>query len=115
MADYALSFADLMLIDDFKEASLKNDQETMRRVLFENGLEVSKHYEIRVCTHRTLTNTVFNGPRFEGEERLDSVWLKSGCASLEATIESSKDPAMRYELRIMSRQVCADAAFNEDV
>lgn len=113
MADYSLSFSDLMMIDEFKVAVKDNDQEKIRRILFENGMEVSKNYEVRVCNHRTLTNKEFNGPRFEGEERLDDVWIKSGAASLEATIESVKDASVRYDLRVMSRQICQDRAWDQ--
>lgn len=112
MTDYALSFADLMMVDGFKEAVKDNDQLTIKRILFENGMEVSKPYEVVACNHRTLLGKEFNGPRFEGEERLDNVWIKSGAASLEATIESVKDSSIRHDLRIMSRQVCQDRAWD---
>jgi hypothetical protein len=113
MTAYALSFADLMLVNGFKEAVRSDDQDTIMRVLFENGMEVSKAHSIRVCNHRTLTNKEFNGPRYEGEERLDDVWIKSGCASLEATIESAKDPSVRFDLRAMSHQVSQDRAWEQ--
>lgn len=113
MTDYSLSFADLMLVDGFKEAVQQNDTATVQRILFENGMEVSKHHDVRICNHRTLTNKEFNGPRYEGEERLDTVWIKSGCASLEAIIESAKDPSVRFELRVMSRQVQQDRAWEQ--
>lgn len=115
MTDYSLSFADLMLVDGFKEAVRSDDQVALHRILFENGLEVSKGVDIRVCLHRTLTNQVFNGQRYEGFERLDKAWINSGVASLEATIESVKDASVRHDLRVMSHQVCQDTAWTQEV
>ena len=111
MADFALSFSDLMLVDGFKEAIKNEDVHTINRILFVNGMDVGKKVEIRSCNHRNLQGKAFNGPRYEGQERLDHAWTKSGAASMEAIIESTKDPVMRIELRIMSKQVQQDQAW----
>jgi len=113
MIDYALSVSDLILVDGFVEAMRDNNIHTIKRILFENGMDVGYKIEIRDCKHRNLQNKVFEGPRFEGFERLDSFWIKSGVASLDAVIESSKDKSLKRDLRTMSTQRTQDKAFDE--
>lgn len=113
MTDFSLSFSDLMLVDGFKEAVVSSDTQAVNRILFTNGMDVSKKFGIRTCNHRNLQGKEFNGPRFEGQERLDQAWIKSGAASMEAIIESTKDPVMRHELRVMSTQVQQDRAWSQ--
>lgn len=113
MIEYSLSFSDLVLVDGFKKAVMEQDIQTVHRILFENGMDVSKKVNIRSCIHRNLQGKEFNGPRYEGMERLDDFWIKSGCASMEAIIESSDDPHMRVTLRTMSKQVQQDRAWEQ--
>jgi hypothetical protein len=111
MVEYSLSFSDLMMIDRFKVAIKEEDIQAVHRVLFENGLDVSQGATVVSCIHRNLQGKEFTGPRYEGYERLDSVWVKSGAASMEAIIESTCDKSLRKELRTMSRQVQQDTAW----
>lgn len=113
MTEYSLSFSDLMLVDGFREAVVSSDAQAVNRILFTNGMDVSKKFEIRTCNHRNLQGKEFNGPRFEGQERLDQAWIKSGAASMEAIIESSDDSHMRVTLRTMSKQVQQDRAWEQ--
>ena len=103
--EYNLSLSDLMLVDGFKEAYGKKDEATIRKILFENGMDVSKPYEEHVCGHRNLRYQHVHCSRFEGKARLDPWWLKeSGCATLEMWIASSDDPSFRDELKQVSRE-----------
>ena len=113
MVDFSLSMSHLLLVDGFKQAVEANDIQTVNKILFENGMEVSKKYSIRTIRHRNLQGKEVFCPRFEGQERIDNVWTKSGAASLDAIIANSKDPHMRRELRAMSHQVQQDRAWEE--
>jgi ASC-1-like (ASCH) protein len=120
MVDFALSASDLELVDGFKpvfEKALKKFPEGFETVnelgedqifvkvqeilsyLHRNGMDESKPVEIVFCNHRNLRGQVLNYYRFEGSERLDTAWIKSGVASMDAIIASSQDSSMRYALR----------------
>lgn len=102
MTDYNLSVSDLIHVEGFKEAFAAADVDAIKAHLFTNGLDVDKEYELVRVTHRNLRNQVVNGERFEGQERLDEAWLKSGYASLEARIEATEDASLRHTLRVMN-------------
>ncbi|AMR57531.1 hypothetical protein vB_PsyM_KIL4_0128 [Pseudomonas phage vB_PsyM_KIL4] len=104
MTDYALSFHDLALVDGFNEALTAGNIKIFEGILSTNGMDISMGYEIEDCTHRTLTGKSWHGPRVAGQERLDKAWLATGCASLEAQIEATKDKTLRHTLRAMSYQ-----------
>ena len=104
MADYALSFHDLNLIDGFNEAYTTSNKKVFEAILFTNGFEVSLGYEMVACNHRTINNIEYYGIRVEGFERTDTAWIATGCASMEAQIEASKDKSLRHTLRQMSYQ-----------
>ena len=100
---YNLSVFDLMQIPRFKEASKLNDTKIIEEVLWENGLDVKQAYVTNHCLHRTLSSKIpFEGIRFEGQERLDRLWIKSGAASLDAIIHSSRDESLVEELRSLN-------------
>lgn len=99
-----LSISDLMLVEGFKEAYGKKDETTIKRILFENGMDVTKAFEENVCAHRNLRNQHVHCSRYEGMERCDIPWLKGGAASLDAWIASTGDASFRDELRGMSRE-----------
>ena len=112
MTDYNLSVSDLVLVDGFKEAYASADIEAIKRVLHQNGLDTDKDYELVQVVHRNLRNQVVNGQRYEGEERLDDEWIKSGYASLEARIEAVDDPHLRRTLRAMKAQRTQETVFD---
>lgn len=102
MTEYSLSMGDLMLVDGFKEAVKAADDTQLKRYLYKNGMDTNLDYELHTCLHRTLQGRAFHGPRYEGRERLDPAWIKSGCASMDAIIESTADAETRKDLRIMN-------------
>lgn len=104
MADYALSFHDLNLVDGFKEAHDSQNKKVFEAILQTNGFEVVSGYELVACNHRTINNIEYYGIRVEGFERTDKQWLDTGCASMEAQIEASKDKSLRHTLRAMNYQ-----------
>lgn len=108
MADYALSFHDLMLVDGFKEAVEIENQKVFEAILYTNGMDVGLGYELVACNHRTLRNIEYYGIRVEGFERTDPQWLATGCASIDAQIEACSDLALRRELRKMKYQGTQD-------
>lgn len=93
-----LSFADLQKIPEFRLALMRQDLETFERILWENGLDIKKGYNIVKCLHRPRTShEVYDGFKVDSIERLDPAWLNSGAASEEAYFYAqSKD--MRDEL-----------------
>lgn len=102
--DYNLSISDLIHVDGFKEVFAAADMGSVAKFLYDNGMDVEQDYELVRSTHRNLRNQVVNGERFEGFERLDEAWIKSGYASLDARIAATEDSNLRHTLRTMSTQ-----------
>lgn len=100
---YSISLSDLILIEDFSKAYGYNDTETMNKILYANGMEVTQGYSIENKQHRNLQGRVVTCPRFEGVERVDREWIQSGAASMEAYVASS-DPEVQRDMKNMSRQ-----------
>lgn len=116
MSDHSLSFFDLEKVEGWSSAWQSQDKKDVEKYLFENGMDTSQPYEIRVCMHRTLCNKVEYGPRFEGTERNCKEWLASGAASMDAIISSSSDPFLRGELLGKCRTGCAaDMSWDESL
>ncbi|MNC58152.1 hypothetical protein D3C75_1078620 [compost metagenome] len=132
MVDFTLSVSDLNLIEEFKQdfaISMSNfpylyevveeggerhiflKDESILAHLKTNGMDTEEPIEVVFAQHRNLQNKVVSGYRFEGSERLDAEWIKSGSATLEAMIASSKDSSMRFALRSMSAEVSRDRGF----
>lgn len=132
MVDFALSVSDLNLIDSFKQeftTSIESfpdgyvivEENGYRQIfvtdpvvlkyLHKNGMDISESVEVVFIQHRNLQNKVVSCYRFEGSERLDDEWIKSGCATMVAIISSSKDNSMRFALRSMSAEVPLDRGF----
>lgn len=107
MAEYALSFHDLNLVDGFKDAYASQNTKLFEAILYTNGMDVSLGYEFVHCTHRTINRIEYTGIRVQGFERIDKAWLATGAASIEAQIESVKDIHLRHDLRKMRASGCA--------
>lgn len=106
---YYLSLSDLLRVEGFASAFSKNDKKEIDKILFNNGVDVSKGVRENVCNHRSLTGEVVNCLRYEGIERSDRSWRDTGAASLEAWINSETSfTDMKQELREMSKEVCQD-------
>lgn len=112
MTEKAVSFSDLMLDSAFKEAITTDNEKVFKELLFLIGFDTAAPIEVVSCMHRNAQNKAVEGPRVEGWERLDDDWIKSGYASQEAIIASTKDDNLRLTLRKMSKQVCIDKGFN---
>lgn len=102
--DFNLSISDLIHVDGFKEVFAAADMDAVAQFLYDNGMDIEQDYELVRSTHRNLRNQVVNGERFEGFERLDDEWIKSGYASLAARIAATEDDNLRHTLRAMSTQ-----------
>lgn len=132
MVDLARSESDLNLIANFKEdfaASLEDfdanydvleecnewhgyvTSPVILSYLYKNGIDTDKPVEIVRNKHRNLRDQVVTCYRFEGQERLDNEWIRSGAATLDAIIASSKDGSMRFALRSMSADVSRERGF----
>lgn len=114
MAYMNISMYDLMTIPGFAEAYGSEDKLALEAILHGCGVDVSKEYEWRYCTHRRINNEVVTCERLEGYERFDREWLDGGFASYDAQIDSYPDIGFRVELRKMMHIQCTDMAFNGD-
>lgn len=103
MIGFNLSVSDLLLVDGFKESFGQDNKEKIKEILFNNGMDVNKEFELVFCRHRNLRGMVVECQRYEGEERFDRDWLKSGAASWEAQLEAC-DPQTRIDLRVMGNR-----------
>lgn len=112
MAEYALSFHDLMMVDGFKEALETDNKKILEAILYTNGMDTRLGYEFVACKHRTINKIEYDGIRVEGFERIDKAWIATGVASPEAQIEAIPDIHLRAELRKMGKQRTQDRAFD---
>lgn len=104
MIGYSLSLSDMLLVQGFKEAFGKNDQELIKQYLYDNGLDSSLGLDEVVCEHRNLRGQVVNCLRWEAHERNDSGWMSSEGCSWENKVEhSSLD--MRIQLKTMGKML----------
>ncbi len=111
MIPYALSFYDLMKYKPFKQAVENNDKQEFNKILYQGGMEVDLGYDIVEILHRPSSNKEpWFGPRVEGFERVDELWLSTPNASLEAHIGSIPDYTKRVELKLMSKTSCSEQA-----
>jgi DNA-directed RNA polymerase alpha subunit len=100
-----LSFADLQNVVGFRSSLMTENTKEFERILFENGADISKPYNVVRCLHRPRTsNKPYDGFRVEFTERTDKEWRNTGVASLEAWVFSSKDKSLQQEMRNMSRE-----------
>lgn len=97
-----LSMSDIAMLDICKGGKCENlPFSQLLDIAYQHGLNVKKHYKIEKGLHRTLQGKVIDGEYIIAEERLDDEWIKSGHASLEATIASSKDMSLRKQLNTL--------------
>lgn len=99
---FFLSFSDLKLLDDWVDP--QPDETQMAKILFTNGMDITRRYEVVKCQHRNLRNEIVDDYRVEGRERTDAPWRRSGAASLGAYMDSTNDLFLKEDLRKMSRQ-----------
>lgn len=101
---YAISTYDLAKLDICKGGgcSQLGDKELLN-VLYESGMDITKPITYLVGEHRPKSsNAIVEAGYWEGYERTDQRWLKSGAASIEVILETT-DPALRQEMRDLMR------------
>lgn len=104
MIGYSLSLSDMLLVQGFKEAFGNNDQELIKKYLYDNGLDSSLGLDEVVCEHRNLRGQVVNCLRWEAHERNDGSWMSSDGCSWENKVEhSSLD--MRIQIKTMGKML----------
>lgn len=101
-----LSFSDLQLLDDWVEPQPEPTQ--FAKILYTNGMDITRPYEIVKCQHRNLRNQVVDCYRVEGSERTDFEWRRTGAASINAYLYSTDDIFMKEDMRRMSRRSESD-------
>lgn len=107
-----ISLSDLLEVPEFSEAFGANNQKKIKEILWKCGMDTTQEVEEVFCEHRNIRKQIVKCLRYSGYERTDKEWIKSGYATLEAVIASSKDPSLRQELRTMSREMAIDRSFD---
>lgn len=75
--NFSISFGDIAQLDICKGGSCQNlSHEQLVEVLYNNGLDIKKDYQIVHDTHRGLTNQIFTTNRVVGFIRQDKAWLE---------------------------------------
>lgn len=113
----AISFWDLMCYEESKNAIKEGDEEKIKDILYNLGMDTDIPYVIEECYHRPLKrkdNTPWFGPRFVGIERQDEEYLNSGYASWEAKVAASDDPYLRMELKRMGATGSCDRVWLDE-
>lgn len=98
-----VSFHDLKKLPHFfKMSSLeilsRESDEKLRDVLWELGVDTSRHYGYSACKHRTFDGEVVIDFSIIGDERTDKQWLKSKYSTMQALIASQKDNELKSDL-----------------
>lgn len=100
-----LSFSDLALLDICKGGGCANlPFEMLLEIAYNHGLDIKDGYEIQKGLHRNLRSQVIDCEYIIANERLDDEWIKSGNASMEAIMASSKDASMIREMKHIQNQ-----------
>lgn len=98
----ALSMYNLFAIGEFKDAYLRADKKEVEELLYSIGVDLSYGWCIVDRLHRPLGyNEVVQGGVLLYKERVDDEWIKSGYASVEAVIRSTKDSDTRAVMMMM--------------
>ena len=76
--NFSISLGDIALLDVCsKGRGCENlSQEKLVEVLYANGLDVGKAYQVVYDTHRGITNEIYTTNRFVGFIRQDMEWTK---------------------------------------
>lgn len=112
-----LSFGDLKRIPEFIVALMRQDSKEFERILYENGVDITKGYNVTNSMHRMRTsNLVYEGFRVDFTERTDKEWLSTGCASLEALQQGlgGRDYSMVQELKKLDPRGYKNNSVDED-
>lgn len=63
---------------------IENNKDIFERMLYDLGVDLQYPYDTQNVTHRNRFGNVITCERYVGKERLDSEWLDSEYASVEA-------------------------------
>lgn len=108
MAYHIISVSDLERLESYRTAVAENNKREELRVLYLNGVDITKPFSYEHCTHRNLMNEVVEGMRITSTERSDEGWLVSGAASAQAKAEARGDGSFLRELNsIRTTGICS--------
>lgn len=112
-----LSMYDLMSDKVFAKAVLEGDIDTVNKLLYLVGVDVLRGYTITNRVHRPLMSRdklPIEGGVLVYVERQDKEWIQSGCASIDAVINSSTDEFLREDLwRIQDAYLTYGKVYNQ--
>lgn len=98
-----VSFHDLKKLPHFfKMSSLEilspDNDDKLRDVLWELGVDTNRVYNYSACKHRTFDGEVVIDFSIVGDERTDKQWLNSKYSTMQALIASQKDNELKSDL-----------------
>lgn len=103
-----ISLYDLMQNLQANRAIKEQDTKALESILYSIGFDVALGWSFtESIEHRPRSmknNSTWFGPMIEGFELSTKEWLSSGWASEEAIIGYCRDPHLRSELIVLSRQ-----------
>ena len=108
MAYHIISVSDLERLESYRKAIEEKNIREELRVLYFNGVDITKPFAYEECTHRNLMNQVVEGKRITATERADNEWLLSGAASAQVKAEARGDGSFLRELNsIRTTGICS--------
>ncbi|MDB4312241.1 hypothetical protein N9937_02300 [bacterium] len=89
--NFFISSGDISQLEICKGGACQHlPQEDLEKVLYKNGLDVFKPYQVVYDTHRGISNKVFTTTRFVGFIRDDEVWTEEFGSHIEVVLNDLK-------------------------
>lgn len=89
--NFSISFGDIAQLDVCSGGGCQNlPRDQLEEVLFTNGLDIDKPYQIIYDTHRGITNQVYTTNRIVGFIRSDGTWIEECGENIEVVINDLK-------------------------
>ena len=86
--NFSISFGDIAQLDICTKGGCQSlSREELDEVLFENGLDLERPYQVVNDTHRGITNKVFTTNRIVGYLRSDKAWKEANGDDINVVID----------------------------
>lgn len=112
------SFYDLFLDANFKKAWMKEDKETIEKLLYMVGVDTTKEYKVIDRLHRPLSfknKEPVKGPMLEYQQRVDKQWLSSPYATWDEKLEACEDVTLKDQLGYISFEYTPTTQMNLEI
>ena len=88
--NFYLSMADLIKLDSVREKCHNTNGKELEGVLWHNGLDINKPYQVVNDTHRCLSGEVHTTHRYLGFMRSDDKWKELFGSNIEVVLQALK-------------------------